>query len=151
MTGNYWDRITSNRVARRRLLRSGAALSVGAAALALVGCGDDDDTGGEAPASTTAPGATSAPAATATAESAAPQTGLVELTPSDGPPQPGGRWVMAASSSANYNPISNWTEGTYIGGANVYDRPLSSREDSRQFVLEALASIETPDLSWPRT
>ena len=145
MTGNYWDRITSNRVARRRLLRSGAALSVGAAALALVGCGDDDDTGGEAPASTTAPGATSAPAATATAESAAPQTGLVELTPSDGPPQPGGRWVMAASSSANYNPISNWTEGTYIGGANVYDRPLSSREDSRQFVLEALDSIETPD------
>ena len=145
MTGSYWDRITSNRVARRRLLRSGAALSVGAAALALVGCGDDDDTGGEAPASTTAPGATSAPAATATAESAAPQTGLVEVTPSDGPPQPGGRWVMAASSSANYNPISNWTEGTYIGGANVYDRPLTSREDSRQYVLEALENIETPD------
>ena len=35
MAGNYWNRITSNRIARRRLLRSGAALSVGAAALAL--------------------------------------------------------------------------------------------------------------------
>ena len=44
---NYWDRVTTNRVARRRLLRSGAALSVGAAALALIGCGgDDDDDGG---------------------------------------------------------------------------------------------------------
>ena len=43
MAGNYWDKVTNNRIARRRLLRSGATLSVGAAALALIGCGDEDD------------------------------------------------------------------------------------------------------------
>ena len=33
---SYWDNVTRGRVGRRRLLKSGAALSVGAAALALI-------------------------------------------------------------------------------------------------------------------
>ena len=45
---NYWEKVTQERLGRRRLLKSGAALSMGAAALALVGCGDDDDDGGTA-------------------------------------------------------------------------------------------------------
>ena len=144
MAGNYWDRITTNRVARRRLLRSGAALSVGAAALALVGCGSDD--GGDAPAggpaATTAPGAATAPEPTATQE--------VVLQHGDylnggGTPEPGGHFVIRRTATANFNPVSNWDDGTNTGGAHVFDRPLTSREDDRRFVLEAMESIELPD------
>jgi hypothetical protein len=35
---NYWENITENRINRRRLLKAGAAFSVGAAGLALLGC-----------------------------------------------------------------------------------------------------------------
>ena len=143
MAGNYWDKVTHNRVARRRVLRSGAALSVGAAALALVGCGDDEP-GSSA---TTVPGATTAPGgadATATPAGDGLST-LGQFTPSDGTPQAGGRFTRHWTTSQNYDPVGNWNEGTWLGGTNVYDRPITSREDERRFVLEAMESIETPD------
>ncbi len=40
---NYWQRMRRNRVSRRALLRASGRAGVGAAGLALVGCGDDDD------------------------------------------------------------------------------------------------------------
>ena len=40
---NYWTRLRGRRVTRRRLLRSASVAGVGAAGIALVGCGDDDD------------------------------------------------------------------------------------------------------------
>ena len=40
---DYWQRLRSNRMNRRALLRASARAGVGAAGLALVGCGDDDD------------------------------------------------------------------------------------------------------------
>ena len=40
---NYWQRMQRQRLTRRTLLRSSARAGVGAAGLALVGCGDDDD------------------------------------------------------------------------------------------------------------
>ncbi len=43
---NYWDRLQRRRVGRRTLLQASARAGVGAAGLALVGCGDDDDDGG---------------------------------------------------------------------------------------------------------
>ena len=42
---NYWERMRSGRMSRRSLLRASARAGVGAAGLALVGCGDDDDDG----------------------------------------------------------------------------------------------------------
>ena len=39
---NYWQRMRRQRLSRRALLRSSARAGVGAAGLALVGCGDDD-------------------------------------------------------------------------------------------------------------
>ena len=42
-TGNYWQRMRRQRVSRRALLQASGRAGVGAAGLALVGCGDDDD------------------------------------------------------------------------------------------------------------
>lgn len=46
MSGSYWDRYWKQRHNRRRFLGGATALTAGAAGLALVGCGDDDDDGG---------------------------------------------------------------------------------------------------------
>ena len=43
MERNYWSRMRRQRMSRRSLLRASARAGVGAAGLALVGCGDDDD------------------------------------------------------------------------------------------------------------
>ena len=40
---NYWQRMRRSRMSRRALLRASSRAGVGAAGLALVGCGDDDD------------------------------------------------------------------------------------------------------------
>lgn len=45
---NYWTRMRTRRLSRRAVLRSAATAGVGAAGLALVGCGDDDDDGQQA-------------------------------------------------------------------------------------------------------
>ena len=42
-TVNYWQRTRRQRVSRRALLQASGRAGVGAAGLALVGCGDDDD------------------------------------------------------------------------------------------------------------
>jgi ABC-type transport system substrate-binding protein len=62
---SYWDRANRRRWSRRSILGSAAVGSAGIAGLALVGCGDDDDDGGDSPTATapsgTTPGATTAP------------------------------------------------------------------------------------------
>lgn len=40
---NYWQRIRKQQLSRRRLLRAGGRAGLGAAGLALIGCGDDDE------------------------------------------------------------------------------------------------------------
>ena len=40
---NYWTRLNQRRISRRSMLGASAKAGVGAAGLALVGCGDDDD------------------------------------------------------------------------------------------------------------
>ena len=42
---NYWQRMKRQQMSRRALLRASGRAGVGAAGLALVGCGDDDDDG----------------------------------------------------------------------------------------------------------
>lgn len=46
MADNYWDRYWRRESSRRRFLKGTAGAGVGAAGLALVGCGDDDDDDG---------------------------------------------------------------------------------------------------------
>ncbi len=43
MAQNYWQRMQRQRLSRRTMLGASAKAGVGAAGLALVGCGDDDD------------------------------------------------------------------------------------------------------------
>ena len=45
---SYWQRMNRKRMSRRGILRASARAGVGAAGLALVGCGDDDDDGQQA-------------------------------------------------------------------------------------------------------
>ena len=45
---SYWQRMGRKRMSRRGILRASARAGVGAAGLALVGCGDDDDDGQQA-------------------------------------------------------------------------------------------------------
>lgn len=67
MHDKHWQQLTQRRMSRRTMLNWSARTGVGAAGLALVGCGDDDDD--EQPAAAAAPApATPAPAAPAQAE-----------------------------------------------------------------------------------
>ena len=61
---DYWDKYWQGRTNRRRFLGTAGAAGVGAAGLALVGCGDDDDTsGGANTLATPTPGAAASPTA----------------------------------------------------------------------------------------
>ena len=70
---NYWTRLRHRKISRRTMLGASAKAGVGAAGLALVGCGgdDDDDAGGAAAAAEAAAAAGDSSAAAAAAERAA--------------------------------------------------------------------------------
>ncbi len=129
----YWNRVLSQRIARRRALALAGAGLTGAALLAACGGDDADDAAGP----TSAAGATSAPgtaAATSTPGTAA------------GTPQRGGRLVFPTRSGQlkNWNPVSD-NAAAGMAGSNAYDRLLSTTLASRGFKLEAAASVEIPD------
>jgi len=46
MAGSYWDKFMHQRLSRRRALQGATAMSAAAGAIWLVGCGGDDDNGG---------------------------------------------------------------------------------------------------------
>ena len=71
MASDYWNKWWQLRSNRRRFLQTSAATGVGAAGIALVGCGDDDDDdddngGGLQPTATSAPDATPTPMSSVT-------------------------------------------------------------------------------------
>ena len=71
---NYWTTLRQRKISRRTMLGASAKAGVGAAGLALVGCGDDDDDGaaaGDAAAAEAAAAAGDSSAAAAAAERAA--------------------------------------------------------------------------------
>ncbi len=124
MDSNYWNKnIARQRLSRRRILGLVGG-GVGSAAL-LAACG-----GGSS----------------GNQKAAAPALDLGTYSPSEGAPQPGGRIVRwNGGGQPSFNPVQVYTEGTTLGGAYIYDRPLTGREDSRRYVLEAMETIETPD------
>ena len=119
---DYWDSVTRGRMGRRRLLKSGAAFSVGAAALALIGCGSDDggDDGG----------------------AAEPAGQVIAAT---GDPKPGGRYGTSFATVGNYNVVAFYHDGYNNSGITAYDRLMTARIDKRGYVLEAAQSVEQPE------
>ena len=119
-TNSYWDQVTQSRVGRRRLLKSGAAFSVGAAALALIGCGGDDDGDDDQ--------ASDAPASGAT-----------------GDPKPGGSYNSSFTTIGNYNVAAFYHDGYNNSGITAYDRPITARADTKGYSLEAMEKIEVAE------
>ncbi|MGE0686607.1 MAG: ABC transporter substrate-binding protein [Dehalococcoidia bacterium] len=118
--------MTQNRLGRRRLLRAGGAFSVGAAALALIGCGSDD-------------GDSSSSSATSGGQ-AKPTGGII--TAAKGDPRKGGTFTRVTTGVANHSVVDNAQSGAYIYGVTTYDRPLTAKLTSDRYVLEAMEKIE---------
>jgi peptide/nickel transport system substrate-binding protein len=134
---DYWQkRLREYRATRRGVLAVAGSAS---AAAILAACGS-----GGSSSSSSGGGGQGASSASSSAASQ-PKAPGGSFSPGDGTAQPGGRYVFTATTVANFNPVAEWADGTNLGGAQVYDRPVTSREDSRHYVLEALASAETPD------
>src|SRR5262245_12162919 len=124
MAKNYWDGIlTEKRLGRRRVVGVTAAGLTGAAILAA--CGGSDNGSGSSSAASSAPAPPVEKAVLGT------------YSPSDGSPKPGGRFSIVSSTVPNFNPVSGYGEGANLSGVFVFDRPLTSREDKRRYVLEA--------------
>jgi peptide/nickel transport system substrate-binding protein len=90
MASEYWNKWWGLRSNRRRFLQAGAATGIGAAGIALVGCGDDDDDDDDDDATNTPSGiqptATTAPDATATPASSVTRGGILNLELTGDPP-----------------------------------------------------------------
>jgi ABC-type transport system substrate-binding protein len=113
---------------RRRALKSGAALSIGAASLALIGCGG----GGEKATPTSAAGgATGSPSPAASPTSAAAK------------PQKGGTYTTKFATVGNYNIGKFYHEGYNNSGITAYDRPITVDLTSKDgYILQAMQKIE---------
>jgi peptide/nickel transport system substrate-binding protein len=120
---NYWERVTQERVGRRRLLQAGAAFSVGAASLALIGCGGDDSGGDDSASS--------------------------DGAPTGGNPVKGGRLTLSnvgAGADSSLNVITMNRAGHILAAEHVYDHLMSTRVgEGSPYILEAATSAETPD------
>jgi peptide/nickel transport system substrate-binding protein len=117
---SYWNRFTRARIARRRLIQGGAALSLGAAGVVLVGCGGDG--GGD--------------------DSGAATGG----SPAAGEPQTGGTYGAHYTTSDTLNILTNASEYAAFGGQYVYDHLISTRtNENAPYVLEAAEGLEQPD------
>src|SRR5262245_36812023 len=127
---NYWDRFTGNRVSRRRALQMGALTGAAAGAIAIVGCGGDDDDGGTSgtPSGSQTPGG------------------------GDGTPQPGGTLNGTVSLVLGKDPMKAATFLTHALASYSYSRLMRFEtvlgelsQDHWYNAVPELATVENPD------
>jgi peptide/nickel transport system substrate-binding protein len=143
MAGDYWDKYWASRSSRRRFLGAAGATGVGAAGLALVGCGDDDDDsgGGTGGLATPTSGAQASPTP-ADPFASAKKGGVYKLDAAGDPPtiDPFGNLSFLTKTFCNYSysRLFKFKAGPGIAAASV--RPTG----------DLAASVEnTPDgLTW---
>ena len=129
---NYWSRMKHRNLSRRSLLRASARAGVGAAGLALVGCGDDDDDGQQAAAQVQQAQdqveqqadqqAQQDQAQTATADEQQEQQAAAQAqAAADGEPKQGGIVRMVMSDGGIFDPAIAIHGGTFAGVHQIYD------------------------------
>ena len=119
---NYWERMRSGRLSRRSLLRASARAGVGAAGLALVGCGDDDDDGQAQQAVAQAQQAEQQAQAVQQQEAAQQQDATVaQAQQSAGGPQYGGTVALAGGDGGLFDPAVTIHGGTDASIFQIYD------------------------------
>ena len=128
---DYWDKYWQNRSSRRRFLGTAGAAGVGAAGLALVGCGDDDSTSGGANTLATAtPGSASASPTSADPLAGVKRGGVYKTSATGDPP-----------SIDPYGNLSFLTKGTTIFS---YSRLFKYKTDPK---VAAASVLPTPDIA----
>jgi peptide/nickel transport system substrate-binding protein len=131
---DYWDRITKERIGRRRLLKTGAALSLGAGALVAVGCSSSDNNSS----ATNTPGSSGN-----TPTSGTPST---TATPgAAGKPVSGGTYGNYFATVGSYNIAVYYHDGYNNSGITAYDRMMTSTLTGQGYVLEAAEKMELPE------
>ena len=142
---NYWTNARRRRLSRRTMLGASAKAGVGAAGLALVGCGGDDDDDDDA----AAPAAAEAEEQAEQAEAQAEEQAMEEEEPAvaAGEPRRGGtlRRSIADNLFTGWDPHTAATGLDNLGYINhVFDRMLGFEDDGA--VAGMLAeSVENPD------
>lgn len=120
---NYWTRLQGRRLNRRRFVGGAAVAGVGAAAVGLVGCGDDDNGGGNQT-------ATSGPANNTPA---APSVASPTATPAEQPTRGGTLRTGTFLNVLGIDPHIEVSVGlttaakvyTYLGGFNSADQTFN--------------------------
>ena len=140
---NYWQRMSHRRVSRRTLLRASATAGVGAAGLALVACGDDDDDDAEEPTAAVQPTPAAEPAEEpAPAEEPEPTPG-VDLPPP--PAYTSNAEAMALLGDLNWSKVGPKSQDLTLppryGGTAVF--PIAG------FGLASLDPVEEVVGQWP--
>lgn len=141
MGSSYWDKITTQRISRRRAIQRTGMAGAAAGAIWMVGCGSDDDPKTDSK--------TPGTSGTATATETTDQGGLTYLNEKN-PPVAGGRYVISTGAD-----FGTWDAHISVAAsANFFPRiyPLLVNQSQVQpeFLYQDLAeSQENPDeLTW---
>ena len=118
---NYWKRMRSNRLSRRSLLHASARAGVGAAGLALVGCGDDDDDDSQSAAQAEPAEQADRQAQTTQQQEDPQETAAVAQAAAEGQPKYGGNVRIVMSDGGIFDPAIAIHGGTYAGVHQIYD------------------------------